>query len=97
MSYYKDTKKVGKMFARLTTGGSNPVKAGSLTPAAPKQKKTKKAKKAKKDKQDREKAKEIIEDAPLLIVLSDQESSTSDVSINPRTVSNGSASGSGCN
>ncbi|CAG8749024.1 4637_t:CDS:2 [Gigaspora rosea] len=28
MSYYKNTKKVEKMFARLTTGGSNPAMAG---------------------------------------------------------------------
>ncbi|CAG8808759.1 20719_t:CDS:2, partial [Gigaspora rosea] len=30
MSYYKDTKKVGKMFTRLTTGGSNPVMAETV-------------------------------------------------------------------
>ena len=38
MSYYKDTKKVGKMFAHLTTGGSNPAKAGPSTPVLQKQK-----------------------------------------------------------
>ena len=43
MSYYKDTKKVGKMFAYLTTDGSNFAKAGPSIPAAPKQKKAKKA------------------------------------------------------
>lgn len=97
MSYYKDTKKVGKMFARLTTGGSNPAKGGPSTPAAPKQKKAKKAKKAKKDKHDRGKAKETVEYAPPLIEISDRESLASDVPIAPRTVSYGSASGSGCN
>ncbi|CAG8788790.1 24378_t:CDS:2, partial [Gigaspora rosea] len=32
MSYYKDTKKVGKMFARLTTGGSNSAIAERAPP-----------------------------------------------------------------
>ncbi|CAG8818829.1 22638_t:CDS:2 [Gigaspora rosea] len=32
MSYYKNTKKVGKMFARLTTGGSNPAMAERALP-----------------------------------------------------------------
>ena len=46
MSYHSESKKVGKMFARMTTGGS---KAGPSVSAASKQKKVKKAKKAKKE------------------------------------------------
>ena len=103
MSYYQDAKKVGKMFAHMTTGSSNLLKAGSSTPAAPKQKKSKKSKKAKKDKKehyegssDKEKAKDTSE-APL-IELSDRESLLEDVPFAPTTVpSYGTASGSRCN
>ena len=46
MSYHADSKKVSKMFTRITTGGS---KAGSSVSAVSKQKKVKKVKKAKKE------------------------------------------------
>ncbi|RIB30964.1 hypothetical protein C2G38_2151076 [Gigaspora rosea] len=83
MSYYKNTKKVGKMFARLTTGGSNSAIAGSSSSAP------KKAKKAKKDKKnkDKGKTKETVERAPPLIELSDRVSPVSDVPIAPMTAS----------
>ncbi|RIB05685.1 hypothetical protein C2G38_2218984 [Gigaspora rosea] len=83
MSYYKNTKKVGKMFARLTTGGSNPAMAGSSSSAT---KKAKKAKKAKKNK-DKGKTKETVERALPLIELSDRVSPASDVPIAPMTAS----------
>ncbi|RIB19806.1 hypothetical protein C2G38_2180918 [Gigaspora rosea] len=86
MSYYKDTKKVGKMFTRLTTGGSNPVMAGSSSFATKKAKKAKKAKKNK-DKGKTKEIKETVGHAPLLIELSDRVSPASDVSIPPITAS----------
>ena len=96
MSYYKDTKKVGKMFARLTTGGSNPTMAGSSSSATKKAKKAKKAKKNK-DKGKTKEIKETVERAPPPIELSDRVSPASDVSIAPMTASYEYASGSGCN
>ncbi|RIB26505.1 hypothetical protein C2G38_2030179 [Gigaspora rosea] len=94
MSYYKDTKKVEKMFARLTTDGSNPAMAGSSSSATKKAKKAKKAKKNK-DKGKTKEIKETVECAPLLIELFDRVSPASDVPIAPMTASYKYASGSG--
>ena len=88
MSYYSEFKKVSKMFARMTTGGS---KASLSVSATPKQKKVKKVKKAKKKHREsssglsnKEKAKVITK--AQLIELSDWEVLLKEVSIALLTV-----------